>query len=268
MKLKESQAGPSLAAFDLGLPPFLSGLVRWLLGLNQLEAIYFTACRNLKEGAGVGDFCQSALNALGVKVEFPLESLESLRAVQGPVLFVANHPFGGVDALVLISMLQKIRPEFKLLGNSSLKMLPELKSVLVPVNVMESSRDSHSNVKALRSAMEHLLTGGALGIFPAGEVAELQRWSASVAEELPWTLHVGILAKRTRATVVPVYFHGQASTFFLRMGYLFPFLRLPLLVRELLKPPPVIRVQIGAPLGSKSLMPEAFKVRRTSSVAE
>ncbi len=254
MRLKRRKGSPSVSAFDFGLPRFLSPFVRWVLRLKQLEAVYDASRRNLNAGAQAGEFFERVLSTLGVKVELALDDIERLRLLPGPLLLVANHPFGGVDALVLISMLQKIRSEFKFFGNSSLQILPELKSVLLPVNVMERSRHSHSNVSVLRSAMDHLISGGALGIFPAGQVAELPGWSSSLAEERPWTHHVGILAKNTRSTVIPIYFHGQAGKLFLRMGYLFPPLRLPLLARELLNPPSVIRVQIGVPILSDDAM--------------
>jgi putative hemolysin len=84
-------------------------------------------------------------------------------------VFVSNHPTGTLDGLVLIHLLSKVRPDVKFMGNMLLSRLEPLKEFFIEVNPF----DSHSaqNVGGIRASMEHVRKGGALVIFPAGEIS-------------------------------------------------------------------------------------------------
>ena len=59
------------------------------------------------------------LRKLDVQMEVSPEDLAKIPR-DGPLLIVANHPFGGIDGLALESLLSKTRSDFKLLVNQEL----------------------------------------------------------------------------------------------------------------------------------------------------
>jgi putative hemolysin len=79
--------------------------------------------------------------------------------------------------------------------------------------------------------MRLLSAGGALVMFPAGEVAHLNWTEHSIADP-PWKTTAARLALRSRSPVVPVFFEGANSMPFHVAGVLHPGLRTINLARE------------------------------------
>ena len=92
----------------------------------------------------------------------------------GPVVVVANHPYGVLDGAILTVLLTCVRPDVKVLTNFLLSDVPELQQHCIFVDPFQTDRSAESNRKALREALAWLHQGGMLAIFPAGEVAHWQ----------------------------------------------------------------------------------------------
>lgn len=103
----------------------------------------------------------------------------------GPVLLVCNHP-GAYDLFAVLAQLP--RPDVRVVVSeiSILRHLPATFPHFIMIGRTEQSR-----MAAVRSAVRHLRSGGALFIFPggivdpdpafmAGAAAALQRWSPSL----------------------------------------------------------------------------------------
>jgi putative hemolysin len=151
------------------------------------------------------------------------------------LLLVANHPFGAIEALVLLVILARTRPGAKLLANAILTQLPELGSALIPVQILAGPQaNARANLAAMKNALQHLLDGQTLGIFPAGQVSSFTNWGDRQAVDIAWNPHLGRLAQKSRATVVPIYFEGQNSRLFQYLSLAIPQLRIPLIAREML----------------------------------
>lgn len=237
-----------LSSSDLGLPRVFAPVIRWLLGINRLVDAYRIIRRNAGPYSSPGNFSQSALEFLGVCFQPATAQIEFLRKIEGPLIFVANHPLGGVDGLILISILSEVRKEFRFMGSLMLRGLPELRPILLPVNVVQMAKSEATNFSALRETVRFLSEGGAIGIFPAGEVAELPSLTAKSAVDRVWSSHLGTFVKKSNAIVVPIYIEARTGRVFRYIGYIFPQLRIALLAQELLRRNPAVRVSIGEPI--------------------
>ncbi|MFP6900307.1 MAG: GNAT family N-acyltransferase, partial [Opitutales bacterium] len=142
----------------------------------------------------------------------------------------------------------KRRPDCKLLANSILEQFEAFRPYLFPVDVLGEENASSNNAFALKGAVRWMRNGGCLAAFPAGQVSNW-RWKTRCVSDRAWNPAVAALAKRTNATVVPVFFEGRNSAWFQGAGYLHPRLRTLLLGRELWnRRGTVIRARVGEPL--------------------
>jgi len=181
----------------------------------------------------------------------------------GPVVVVANHPFGALDGLLLLEMIGRIRGDAKLLGNELLGRIPELHDRLFLVDVFgERSSAIRRNSQVLRKALRWLARGGCLGVFPAGEVAHHSNGGRIV--DSAWQQTAAELATRAGATVVPVFFEGENSRLFRAAGRVHPLLRTALLPRELWsKRHSTVEIRIGRGLSADSLALQHEPAART-----
>jgi putative hemolysin len=113
-------------------------------------------------------FIDAILEHIGVKIEIDEAELKNIPK-DGAFIAVANHPFGGIEGLLLLKVICSQRSEFKLMANFLLNKIPNLKEYFIPVNPFETVR-SVSSIGGMKLAMETLRDGIPLGIFPAGEV--------------------------------------------------------------------------------------------------
>src|SRR5208283_1181891 len=89
----------------------------------------------------------------------------------GPLVVVANHPFGILEGAVLATVLAQVRSDVRFLANGLLAAIPEIQDLLIPVDPMGRTSSAVYNSTGLRRAIEFLQTGGCLVVYPAGEVS-------------------------------------------------------------------------------------------------
>ena len=167
---------------------------------------------------------------------------------EGPLVVVANHPFGGLDAMILDDMISRVRPDVRFIANGILSTVPAIKDRFFPVNPFGGPAAARRNAGSIRKSLAWLESGGALGIFPAGEVSSV-RWGHRTATDPAWNTIAARIIKQTGATVLPVFFEGSNSAWFHGAGLISSKLRTLLLGRELLRAcGRRVRVAIGTPL--------------------
>lgn len=191
---------------------------------------------------------KALLDKLEVKLRYDEGQLSSLPK-EGPLVFVANHPFGVLDGLVLGHLVAQAREEFYVLVNEVLTREPTLAGHLLPIDFRETKAAARTNLNTRSRAMERLQAGAALAIFPAGGVATAPKLFKKTAEDLAWKRFVAKLITFTEATVVPIYFHGQNSRLFQVASQVSANLRLSLLLHEIRnKIGAEIKIEIGDPI--------------------
>ena len=223
----------------------LAPLVDRLLALPTLSELYRTLPQDDRP------FWDRALAALDADYEID-GSLDDIPST-GPLVVVSNHPFGGLDGLILGSLLARVRSDARLLVNRVLGRIPEVRRSSFLVDPFGRATSTAANAAALRAALRWLHDGGALGTFPAGEVAHVRATHNGMIDS-PWSPAIARLAERASAFVVPVYFEGANSRLFTAAGRLHPRARTALLVRELLKQRgATITVRVGRPISPSRL---------------
>jgi putative hemolysin len=171
----------------------------------------------------------------------------------GPVVVVANHPYGVLDGALLTVLLTSVRPDVKVLTNSLLADVPELQQYCIFVDPFQTDRSIESNRKPVREALAWLRRGGMLAIFPAGEVAHWQMPAAQIADPA-WNDTAIRLIRKTRATALPVYFCGHNSVGFQILGMIHPRLRSAFLLQEFLQQEgKTVEVRVGSAIPADAI---------------
>lgn len=147
---------------------------------------------------------------------------------RGPVVIISNHPIGSLDGLALLKMVGEVRRDVKAVANDVLMALKPLENLLLPVDNM-GNRTAKENIKAID---QHLGDGGALLIFPAGEVS---RMGPTGLKDGKWRNGFLKFAKRAKAPILPVFVDGRNSAFFYSISMLAKPLSTLLLVNEMFK---------------------------------
>ncbi len=226
------------------MPPLARYAVMKLMRVKPLLGIY----HGVPQVASAHEFAEKALEYMGITVE--VDGAVGDIPEDGPVLFVANHPFGGLEGLVMAAVFSRARPDLRIMANYLLHVMPELAPAFIAVNPFGGAQ--RENVAGLREARDHLAGGSALGIFPAGTVSHW-RMGKGIADPA-WNATVARLAKRCQATVVPIYFHGRNSLKFNLAGLIHPSARTLMLPSEMLnKRGKTIRLTVGAPVPPTTL---------------
>src|SRR5262249_12880069 len=164
----------------------------------------------------------------------------------GPIVIAANHPHGALDGLLLLDLVRRVRPDVRLLANRLLDRIPELHDSCFFVDPFSGPNAAARSLAGLRAAHVWLRRGGALAVFPAGEVGHT--WLDGSLVDSAWKTTFERLAHATGARIVPAFIEGRNSRLFYAAGRVHPWVRTALLGRELLrKRGGTIRVKIGAP---------------------
>lgn len=219
-------------------------LLSWLLQLETYRGLY-EATR--VEPASV-PFDTRALSAMRIAVTCPDADVARVPA-SGPLVVAANHPHGLLDGLALASVLRQTRDDVRVLTNHVLARIPELDQLCFFVDPFGGPAAAARSRAGLRAAQRWLTSGGALIVFPAGEVAHNGRHRDGTYADSAWRDTAFRLAHATRACVTPAFIAGTNSAAFYTAGRVHPVLRTALLPRELLrKRGQQVTVRIGTPL--------------------
>ena len=172
----------------------------------------------------------------------------------GPVVVVANHPFGMLDGAVLAVLLTRVRSDVKVMTNYLLRDVPELARHCIFVDPFRAGPASLDvNRRAIREAVAWLRGGGMVAVFPAGEVSHWQFPQAGIADPV-WNDTAARLVRRTKAAALPVYFCGRNSVGFHLFGMIHPCLRTAFLLQEFLQQKGrTVEVRVGSEIPSDSL---------------
>src|SRR5271157_5788800 len=222
-------------------PPIKRGLIRLVekaTGQPKLKRMYVQNQRFPRAGE---TFWQAAVRSLELDVRYDADALGSVPKT-GPVVFVANHPYGVLDGIVMAWLASKVRSDFVVLTHVVLTRAPEAARFILPVDFSGSEEAERTNLASRAAARAQLERGGAVVVFPAGAVSTApDKLGLKPAVDARWQPFVSQLIQRAKAVVVPVWFGGQNSRLFQIASHLSYTLRISLIFHE-------VRARIGTSL--------------------
>ena len=151
-------------------PPVKRGIIRLVeaaTGQRELKRLYF---QNQRFPRAHESFWQAAVRSLALDVRYDAAALARLPKA-GPVVFVANHPYGVLDGLVICWLVEKLRSDFVVLIHSALMRAPEVRDFVLPIDFSENEEARVTNLATRTAARSQLDRGGAVIMFPAGMIS-------------------------------------------------------------------------------------------------
>ena len=176
------------------------------------------------------DFWRVMMARYGISLEVIGGSLDDIPR-DGPLLLVANHPFGILDGMMMGHMLSEMRGDFRILANSVFQKADEINRIVLPISFDEDRDAIKLNLRTRQVALDYLKAGGAIGIFPGGTVSTAARPFGRPLDP-GWRNFTARMIAKSQAQVVPVYFEGRNSRLFQIASHVHSSLRLGLLIKE------------------------------------
>jgi putative hemolysin len=200
------------------------------------------------------DFWQVMLDRYGLSLDVTGGALSNIPRT-GPVILMANHPYGILDGLMMGHILSQARGDFRILANSVFRKAADLDRVVLPISFEDTREAVAVNIATRKTALDYLGQGGAIGVFPGGTVSTAERPFGRPMDP-EWRSFTARMIAKSNATVIPIYFEGQTSRMFQIASHLHSTLRLGLLIKEFKKRVDTpVRVVIGDPIGRDALAP-------------
>ncbi len=201
------------------------------------------------------DFWQVMLQKYGVDLEIVAGALDNIPS-EGPLVLVANHPFGILDGMIMGALLSQARGgDFKILAHNVFQRAEEINRVILPISFDQTKEAMKLNLSTRKVALQYLNEGGAIGIFPGGSVATSDG-PFGMPMDPRWRRFTAKLVAKSGATVVPVYFDGRNGRLFQIVSQYSDVLRKSLLINEFRKAiKGKTRLVIGDPLTPEALQP-------------
>jgi putative hemolysin len=189
---------------------------KFILKIFRIELVndlYDRSCEH--SGAA---FAKSILNDLGV--DYLIGNPERLRPLQeGVFITVSNHPYGGIDGIMLIDLMAIIRTDYKLMVNQILSMVKAMDENFISVNprVGKKAHDPTRNINGIRETLTHIKDGHPFGFFPAGAVSMFSFKNLRIRDR-EWQESTLRLIQTVKVPIVPIRFFDTNSTFFYLLG--------------------------------------------------
>lgn len=192
-------------------PRFLVRLLKKIVHQDELNDM-LARCSGL-EGA---EFARKVLEILNVS--YRVHGIENLPEKGGRYIFASNHPLGGLDGLILISLIGKEMGDVRFVVNDLLMFVKPLEPIFVPVS--KFGRINQTNANKINAAFQ---SEAQILYFPAGLCSRLIKGEIV---DLEWKKTFVSKAVEYSRDIVPVHFSGKNSMFFYRLAKLRKFLKI------------------------------------------
>ena len=221
----------------------LAKFIRFATRFSRLSRIY----GQIGNKRGLA-FIDDLFDILHVNYKFDEGDLNKI-PTSGAFIIVANHPFGGLEGILMIKLLSSIRPDIKIVVKKLIKEIEPISEFFLEQGNFEQTR-------------LHLESGGGLCIFPADEVSGYEGYK--ITDRL-WQYSVLKFIKKSKVPVFPAYFSGHNSYLFLMMNQIHPSLstvKFPSEFTNKTKKPVKMRIGAAIPTEEQDDFPEIYQFGR------
>lgn len=164
-----------------------------------------------------------------------IDGIENIPTDGKPLIFVSNHPLGGLDGMIIAQMIHESRSSrgdsrpLKVIVNDLLMFMEPLAGLWAPVNkVGRLTKEQAQQQHALWESETDVLT------FPAGICSRLQRIEGKwQIQDFEWQKNFIQRAREYQRDIVPIYFEGRNSKFFYTLAYIRKLLHIKLNIEML-----------------------------------
>lgn len=196
-------------------PKLVNRLIHWL----KLDKVNRTHARHCKTPGPEFVRCllfESFHNTLRVDNEKVLAQFP-----EGAFITVSNHPLGALDGIVLIYLVTRYRPKFKVMVNMILNHISAMRPNFIDVDAWASDNPERRKVSMLgiRNVFRQLKDGEPVGFFPAGAMSKTN-WKNQLVDR-EWQKSVLEIIYRSKVPVIPIYFHDRNSWWCNFLGHAF-----------------------------------------------
>jgi putative hemolysin len=206
------------------------------------------------------DFWQVMVERYGLDLKVVGGSLDMIPR-EGPLVLIANHPYGILDGLMMGHILSRVRGDFRILAHRVFRKAEDIERVILPISFDETKEARALNIATRKTALDYLAQGGAIGIFPGGTVSTAARPFGPPMDP-GWRSFTARMIAKSEATVVPVFFDGHNSRLFQLLSHLHPTLRMGMLIKEFrARVNGPVEVVVGQPIARAALEPFAGDAR-------
>lgn len=215
---------------------FDSNTKRWFIMAMEWMTGKIKVIRRVRKFEKMGQttgqaFWPATMRAMGIEIRTPQDQLDNIPKT-GPVMFVANHPHGLVDGMILADLIGRRRNDYRILTRSLLTGIDEsASSYMIAVPFVHEEHAQKKMIEMRAKAMEHLGNGGLIALFPSGVVASSDTMLGPAIEQ-EWNVFTAKMIKRSGATVVPCFFPGRNSRAYQIANQISSTLRQGLLIHE------------------------------------
>lgn len=205
-----------------------------------------------EEVAAGRDFWQVMVERYGLSLDVIAGDIANIPK-DGPLILLANHPYGILDGLILGHILSQTRGDFRILAHQVFRKAEDLNRIILPISFEETKEAVKLNLQTRKTALQYLSDGGAIGIFPGGTVSTAVKPFAKPMDP-GWRSFTARMIAKSDACVVPLYFDGHTSRMFQIASHLHTTLRMGLLIREFRERVDTpVRIAIGEPIPREAL---------------
>ncbi len=215
-----------------------------IVGIDEVNAIHRRHCYS----TGVEFSRHLVEDEFKFKLRIDNEDILS-RFPDSAFITISNHPYGGMDGILLLHIVGKYRKDYQVMVNMFLNNISAMRPSFIAVDPIKTDDPEKKAVtmQGIRRAIAHVRGGHPLGFFPAGAVSKIDR-SLHIRDR-EWQPTITRLIQQLKVPVIPIYFHGHNSTFFNILGLIDWRLRSARLPKEIFnKRNKEVHVSVGEPI--------------------
>jgi len=184
-----------------------------MFAIDKINRVYNNSCAY--SGA---EFASHLLDDLGVNYLIGNSGRLNLLP-EGAFITVSNHPYGGLDGIILIDLMAGIRSDYRLMVNKMLSLVKTMSENFISVTptLNKKNRISAESIHGVRETLSRLKDGHPVGFFPSGAVSDFRLRDMRIRDR-SWQAGILHVIKSAKVPVLPIRFFDYNSVFFYFLG--------------------------------------------------